>query len=88
MHIDYYFNFAAAIACAAAFVILLLGKTGIRDRIVSAAPRLVSEMFGCDFCLGFWLSLIFAASAALFFGEPTILLTPIISAPITRFLVA
>ena len=75
------------IALAAAFVILLIGKLGIRDNIIAKAPKLISQLFDCDFCLSFWTSLILAAILAIFFREMNILFIPIISTPITRILI-
>ena len=75
------------IALAAAFVILLIGKLGIRDNIIAKAPKLISQLFDCDFCLSFWTSLILAVILAIFFREMSIILIPIISTPITRILI-
>ena len=75
------------IALAAAFVILLIGKLGIRDDIITKAPKIISQLFDCDFCLSFWTSLILAVVLAIFFREMDILFIPIISAPITRILI-
>lgn len=75
------------IALAAAFVILLIGKLGIRDNIIAKAPKLISQLFDCDFCLSFWTSLILAIILAIFFNETSIILIPIISTPITRILI-
>lgn len=75
------------IALAAAFVILLIGKLGIRDNIIAKAPKLISQLFDCDFCLSFWVSLILAVILAIFFREMNILFIPIISTPITRILI-
>jgi hypothetical protein len=75
------------IALAAAFVILLIGKLGIRDNIIAKAPKLISQLFDCDFCLSFWASLILAVILAIFFREMNILFIPIISTPITRILI-
>ena len=75
------------IALAAAFVILLIGKLGIRDRVIAKAPKLISQLFDCDFCLSFWVSAILAAILAIFFSELSILFIPIISTPITRILI-
>lgn len=75
------------IALAAAFVILLIGKLGIRDNIIAKAPKLISQLFDCDFCLSFWTSLILAVILAIFFREMNILLIPIVSTPITRILI-
>lgn len=75
------------IALAAAFVILLIGKLGIRDNIIAKAPKLISQLFDCDFCLSFWTSLILAIILAIFFNEMSIIFIPIISTPITRILI-
>ena len=75
------------IALAAAFAILLIGKLGIRDNIITKAPKLISQLFDCDFCLSFWTSLILAVILAIFFREMNILFIPIISTPITRILI-
>ena len=75
------------IALAAAFVILLIGKLGIRDSVIAKAPKLISQLFDCDFCLSFWTSVILAVILAIFFSELSILFIPIISTPITRILI-
>nr|DAJ35746.1 MAG TPA: Protein of unknown function (DUF1360) [Caudoviricetes sp.] len=75
------------IALASAFAILLIGKLGIRDNIIAKAPKLISQLFGCDFCLSFWTSLVLAIFLAIFFREMSILFIPIISTPITRILI-
>ena len=75
------------IALAAAFAILLSGKLGIRDNIIAKAPKLISQLFDCDFCLSFWTSVILAIILAIFFREMNILFIPIISTPITRILI-
>lgn len=75
------------IALAAAFAILLIGKLGIRDNIIAKAPKLISQLFDCDFCLSFWTSLILAVILAIFFYEFSILFIPMISTPITRILI-
>lgn len=83
-----YFIIAIAIIIAgiSAFGILLIGKLGIRDEIIVRAPKLISELFSCDFCLSFWLSLILAIILAIFFRELSIIFIPIVSTPITRIL--
>lgn len=75
------------IALAAAFAILLIGKLGIRDNIIAKAPKLISQLFDCDFCLSFGTSLILAVILAIFFREMNILFIPIVSTPITRILI-
>lgn len=75
------------IALAAAFNILLIEKLGVRDEIIARAPKLISQLFDCDFCLSFWTSLILAITLAIFFNEMSIIFIPIISTPITRILI-
>ena len=75
------------IALVAAFVIMLIGKLGIRNSVIARAPKLISQLFDCDFCLSFWVSVILAVILAIFFREMTILFIPIISTPITRILI-
>lgn len=75
------------IALLSAFFILLAGKTGVREKIVCKAPKLISELFSCDFCLSFWTSVVFAFLFAIFLAEPVILLCPLFSTPITRVLI-
>lgn len=74
------------IALVSAFIILLIGKLGVRDEVVTKAPKLISQLFECDFCLSFWVSLILAIILALIFREIYIILAPTMSTPITRIL--
>lgn len=78
---------ALYIALIAAFGILLIGKLGVRDKIILRAPKLISKLFDCDFCLSFWSSVILAIILALFSNEPIFFIIPIISTPIIRFLI-
>lgn len=76
------------LALATAFVILFISKIGIRDRIIERAPKLISEMFGCDFCLSFWTAVAIAVIAWIFSPNLTfiVILYPVFSAPLTRFI--
>lgn len=76
----------AVIALVSSFIILLIGKLGVRNEIIYRAPRLISQLFECDFCLSFWTSLILAIILAIIFKELYVILTPIASTPITRIL--
>lgn len=74
-------------ALLATFIILLLGKLGIRDYIVTKSPvKFISELFDCDFCLGFWVACLITGVIALCLGDITVMLIPFFSTPITRFL--
>lgn len=86
----YFITMLSALICIAlvsAFTILLIGKLGIRNEIITRAPKLISQLFDCDFCLSFWLSLILAIILAIFFNEIDVIFIPIISTPITRILI-
>lgn len=74
------------ISLSAAFAILFAERLGIRDKIVAKAPKLISQLFECDFCLSFWTSLILAIILAIIFNEMSIIFIPIVSTPITRIL--
>lgn len=75
------------ISSSAAFAILFAERLGIRDKIVAEAPKLISQLFECDFCLSFWTSLILAIILAIIFNEMSIIFIPIVSTPITRILI-
>jgi hypothetical protein len=74
------------ISSSAAFAILFAERLGIRDKIVAEAPKLISQLFECDFCLSFWTSLILAIILAIIFNEMSIIFIPMMSTPITRIL--
>lgn len=77
----------AAIGCAllSAFVIEVLEKWGWRHKVqMSASSRLISEMFGCDFCLGFWISVVISVISAVLSRDAWLLVLPVLSAPLTR----
>lgn len=77
----------AVVVLFSAFGILFIGKTGIRDYIIAHAPKLVSQMFDCDFCLSFWTALCVSVVLALVLGSATILFMPLLSTPLTRLLI-
>lgn len=85
----YFITMFSALICissSAAFAILLAERLGVRDKIAAEAPKLISQLFECDFCLSFWMSLILAIILAIIFNEMSIIFIPIVSTPITRIL--
>lgn len=46
-------------ACACAFLIITLSRFGVLDWLESRVSWPFFFVFGCQFCLGFWLSLLF-----------------------------
>ena len=72
------------IALFATFVILLTERVGIREKVQIRAPKLMSELFSCDFCLSFWVCLITSLVISAFSNIDIVLLTAIAATPITR----
>lgn len=76
------------VALAVAFIVLLLTKTGwryeLRDWFDLKGISLIAKMLDCDFCLCFWASVLLTAFIA--FKEPSLIVIPIYSTPIARFL--
>lgn len=80
------------LALASAFVILFISRfevregMSIRQWVMTYAPKLVSEMFGCDFCLSWWTCLFLGVVASCVSGDVLFLLSAPLSTPITRYL--
>lgn len=81
------FLLVAIVSCASFFV-LFITKIGLRERIIATAPKLVSELFACDFCLSWWTGLFLSVVAAAVMSNWLVLAIAVIAAPITRRLVA
>lgn len=78
------------VATVAAFVILFLGKTGLREKIRNhfdeVGLKLVADMLDCDFCLSFWTCLALALFISIISCDIRWLVAIICSPPITRIL--
>ena len=76
------------VALFATFIVILATKWGIREYIILKAPELLSKLASCDFCLGFWLSILICS--VLFMLEHItglqFFIIPTLAAPIIRFL--
>lgn len=82
MFIDY----CILIALGASFAITLLNKWGLRESVIVRAPKLLSDMFSCDFCLCFWASVLLSLLVAMWTGDFLILAAPFFSTPLARIL--
>ena len=75
-------------ALISAFIILFLGRTGLRIRLRDFCDKrrisLIAEMLDCDFCLSFWMCLCIALCVSNF--AMFSLLIAICAVPITRIL--
>lgn len=79
---------ATIVALASAFFILFIGKIGLRDKVILHAPKLISQMFGCDFCLSFWTALVISSLIAVLLGSWAVMVVPLMSTPLTRIMVS
>ena len=82
----YYLTIVVLIALAATFIIQFAEKRGYRDRAIDNTKGLLQEMLECDFCLGFWTSLILSILVLIVLGNWWILFAPVFTTPIIRFL--
>lgn len=92
-------NCALLVAFMAAFVVGLLRKWGVIERLQVFGDMWVKKIFpaynrsflykleGCDFCLSFWASFILSMLFAVSFGEPMFLVTPLFASPVCRILI-
>ena len=79
------------LALIAAFIVLVMSKTEtrykLRDLCDEKGLKQIAKMFDCDFCLGFWSAVTIAIVITIITADIGWLTTPILSAPLTRFLV-
>jgi hypothetical protein len=77
------------VALVATFIILFLGKTGLRTKFRDWNDKIgisiVADMLECDFCLSFWTCMFVALSLWTFGYEPHLLVL-LCAPPITRYL--
>ena len=76
-----------AIALTAAFGIMLVSKLGVRDKVIMEAPRLISELFSCDFCLSWWTCVFLSIIVSAVTGMWVMLCVAVLATPITRKLI-
>lgn len=74
------------LALYSCFAILLIGTTGIRDRIIISAPKVISKLFSCDFCLSWWICFLCSIACALVCRDTSYILCSIAATPITRIM--
>lgn len=79
------------LALIAAFIVLVMSKTEarykLRDLCDEKGLKQIAKMFDCDFCFGFWSAVAVAVVITVVTADAGWLVSPILSAPITRFLV-
>ena len=79
------------IALFSTFVELLMSISGfrywLRDQCDNIDFTIIAKMLDCDFCLGFWLSVIISIAMVLITLDPSYIYVPVFATPIIRFLV-
>lgn len=75
------------VACAAAFVVLLVKKWGIAEWMQVHGDKISSQLFSCDLCMSFWSSVLICFCMLCITEDLTVLLIPMLTTPITRMLV-
>lgn len=77
-------------ALTTAFIILFANKSEIRIKLRDWCDikklSLIAKMLDCDFCLSFWMNLLFAIVCTFISCDASWLFIPIFSTPLTRFL--
>ena len=78
-----------AVALVAAFIILFLGKTGLRTKLRDFSDKNgilpIANMLDCDFCLSFWTCLLVTMCLWANHEEPHLLVI-FCAPPITRYI--
>ena len=76
----------AMVALVAAFAILFLKKIGLVEYMQIHGTKYVSELFSCDFCMSFWAGVLICLILSCAFNDLRMMFLPILTTPITRFL--
>lgn len=79
------------VALVSAFIELTASKTGLRYRLRDwcdqAGFGAFAEMLECDFCFGFWLSMLVSVILVFITLDPAYMCIPIFASPLIRLLV-
>lgn len=79
------------LALIAAFIVLVMSKIEtrykLRDLCDEKGLKQIAKMFDCDFCFGFWSAVVVAIVITIATADVKWIIAPIMSAPITRFLI-
>ena len=84
MYMIEYVCITLIIALFSTFAILLTERVGYREKIQVKAPKLIAELFSCDFCLSWWTCFTMALIISLLACNLLIIITAIAATPITR----
>ena len=80
--------YSMIVALVAAFVVVLLKKWGVAEYMQVHGDRFTSQLFSCDFCMSWWVSVLVMLLSVSFVGNNAVyLLAPVLATPIARYLV-
>lgn len=78
------------VALLAAFIISLLGKSGLREKMRNYFDdnkiTIIADMLDCDFCISFWTSVIISSLCLFITNDYSFIIVPFCATPITRYL--
>lgn len=80
---------AVILGLLSAFIVLFLSRfelvkgLSIRLWFIMNAPKVISELFSCDFCLSWWICFILGLVLS-FFNGPECILAAVLATPIAR----
>ena len=82
----YYLALVALVALAVTFIIQLAEKQGYRDFVIDHTKGLLQQMLQCDFCLGFWTSLVISIVLIFVLNNWWLLVMPVFTTPLVRYM--
>ena len=75
------------VALAAAFVVLVVKKWGWAEWMQIHGDKFLSKLFSCDLCMSFWAGLFISFAFVCWYDDPTYMIMPVFTTPLTRMLV-
>lgn len=78
------------VALLAAFLISLLGKSGLREKMRNCFDNnkitIIADMLDCDFCISFWTCVVISSLCSFITNDYSFIIVPFCATPITRYL--
>lgn len=73
----------ATVSLLSSFILLLAKKQRWIEWAQVRAPKLLSQLLNCEFCLSFWVNVLISITFCIFAGDIN-WLVPLMATPITR----
>lgn len=77
---------SAFVACIVAFTLLLAYKLGIVEWLQVHGDKFTSKLAQCNFCMSFWMSMLFMFVIVAVTDDAHLMAIPLISTPIARMM--